>query len=192
MADAAPSFTSSARFRALIAFVVLVAIGIGVWRFTVRGQESTDDAQVDGNVNYSIVTGAATSGDPAYHGLNPPEVGVTNQDNDVACPSQRPNVQVTSTKGTTGFLNVTVQAGFGTIARIDFGTPHEVRNAVVSVAGGPQTQTGSFSYVPTTPPTAVQITVQSPNRALQTIVPFTVHDTCGPWQTFVGGGPGGF
>jgi len=50
VADAAPSFTSSPRFRALIGVVVLVAIGIGIWRFMVRGQESTDDAQVDGSV----------------------------------------------------------------------------------------------------------------------------------------------
>ena len=50
MADAAPSFISSPRFRALIGVVVLAAIGIGVWRFMVRGQESTDDAQVDGSV----------------------------------------------------------------------------------------------------------------------------------------------
>jgi len=50
VADAAPSFISSPRFRALIGVVVLAAIGIGVWRFMVRGQESTDDAQVDGSV----------------------------------------------------------------------------------------------------------------------------------------------
>ena len=61
-----------------------------------------DDAAVDGAIAYAIVTAAATSGDPAYGGLNPPDVSVTNQDNEVACPSQRPNVQVTSTKGRPG------------------------------------------------------------------------------------------
>jgi membrane fusion protein, multidrug efflux system len=50
VADAAPSFTSSPRFRALIGVIILVAIGIGIWRFMVRGRESTDDAQVDGSV----------------------------------------------------------------------------------------------------------------------------------------------
>jgi len=48
--DAAPSFISSPRFRLLIGVIVLIAIGVGVWRYLVRGQESTDDAQVDGSV----------------------------------------------------------------------------------------------------------------------------------------------
>ena len=43
-----------------------------------------DDALVDGNIAFSIVTGAATSADPNYNGLNPADVSVTNTDNDVA------------------------------------------------------------------------------------------------------------
>jgi hypothetical protein len=43
-----------------------------------------DDTVVDGNVAYMIVTGAATSADTGYNGLNPPDVSVTNTDNDVA------------------------------------------------------------------------------------------------------------
>ena len=38
----------------------------------------------DGNVAYTIVTAAASSGDPGYNGLNPADVSVTNTDNDAA------------------------------------------------------------------------------------------------------------
>src|SRR5207253_3550277 len=41
-----------------------------------------DDQAVDGDVAYSIVTGAAVSSDVKYGGLNPPDVSVINQDND--------------------------------------------------------------------------------------------------------------
>jgi hypothetical protein len=43
-----------------------------------------DDAVVDGNIVYSIVTGAAVSADPGYNGMNPADVAVTNVDNDTA------------------------------------------------------------------------------------------------------------
>ena len=43
-----------------------------------------NDLIVDGNIPYSIVTAAATSSDGKYNGLNPSDVSVTNQDNDVA------------------------------------------------------------------------------------------------------------
>ena len=43
-----------------------------------------DDALVDGDQAYTIVTAAASSPDPAYNGLNPPDVSVTNTDNDTA------------------------------------------------------------------------------------------------------------
>jgi hypothetical protein len=43
-----------------------------------------DDAILDGPVGYTITTAAATSGDPGYDGVDPPNVSVTNTDNDVA------------------------------------------------------------------------------------------------------------
>ncbi|MDX1679244.1 MAG: InlB B-repeat-containing protein [Akkermansiaceae bacterium] len=46
---------------------------------TVTGQ---DDAVADGDVAYGIVTGAASSSDGNYNGLNPADVSVTNLDND--------------------------------------------------------------------------------------------------------------
>ena len=43
-----------------------------------------DDFFVDGDQQFTIVTGAAASGDPFYAGLNPPDVAVTNLDDDFA------------------------------------------------------------------------------------------------------------
>ena len=43
-----------------------------------------NDAVVDGNIAYTIVTAAATSADPNYNGLNASDVTVTNTDNDTA------------------------------------------------------------------------------------------------------------
>ena len=43
-----------------------------------------DDAVIDGNIPYTIVTAAATSTDPNYNGLDASDVSVTNNDNDTA------------------------------------------------------------------------------------------------------------
>jgi hypothetical protein len=59
-----------------------------------------DDAIADGNQPYTIVTGAAASTDPKYNGINPPDVSVTNTDNDSA------GITVTPTSGL-----VTTEAG---------------------------------------------------------------------------------
>jgi hypothetical protein len=42
-----------------------------------------DDAVYDQDVAYAIVLSAAGSSDPAYNGLNPPDVAVVNRDNDL-------------------------------------------------------------------------------------------------------------
>jgi hypothetical protein len=42
-----------------------------------------DDTVIDGDQPYTIVTAPAVSGDPAYSGLNPLDVSVTNTDDDV-------------------------------------------------------------------------------------------------------------
>jgi membrane fusion protein (multidrug efflux system) len=44
------SFTSSGRFRAIIAVLVLAVIGAGTWWWITRDRETTDDAQVDAHV----------------------------------------------------------------------------------------------------------------------------------------------
>jgi subtilisin-like proprotein convertase family protein len=41
-----------------------------------------DDDEVDGDVAYTVVLSPATSGDPAYNGLNPDDVAIVNWDND--------------------------------------------------------------------------------------------------------------
>ncbi len=43
-----------------------------------------DDLVVDGDVAYTIVTAPATSADATYHGIDPADVGVTNEDDDNA------------------------------------------------------------------------------------------------------------
>ncbi|WP_254508784.1 cadherin domain-containing protein [Anatilimnocola floriformis] len=58
-----------------------------------------DDALVDGNVAYSIVTGAAVSTDASYTGVNPTDVSLTNYDNEVATPAA--GITVTPTAGLT-------------------------------------------------------------------------------------------
>ncbi|MGE3955434.1 MAG: HlyD family secretion protein [Vicinamibacterales bacterium] len=52
MADSieAPSFTSSGRFRAMVGALLVVALAVGGWLWSSRGQESTDDAQVDAHL----------------------------------------------------------------------------------------------------------------------------------------------
>src|SRR5262249_36011646 len=47
--------------------------------FTVTGR---DDAVADGNMPFTVIVHAATSTDPAYNGLDGPDVAVTNLDNE--------------------------------------------------------------------------------------------------------------
>ena len=79
--------------------------------------------------------------------MNPPDVTIGNQDNDVACTTPRPPVKVTVTPGPTGVLNATIQAGGGVISKIAFGGTRPLVNARVSVVGGQQDQTQPFSFL---------------------------------------------
>ena len=54
-----------------------------------------DDGLVDGDIAYTVATKQATSTDPNYNKLDPPDVSVTNTDNDV------PGVTVNPTSGLT-------------------------------------------------------------------------------------------
>ena len=67
-----------------------------------------DDAVVDGDVAYTIVTAAATSGDPIYSGVNAADVAVTNTDNDAAGITVTPTTGLTTTEagGTATFTVV--------------------------------------------------------------------------------------
>lgn len=44
-----------------------------------------DDADCDGNANYSIITSPASSGDPNYNGINPADISLVNNDNETNC-----------------------------------------------------------------------------------------------------------
>ncbi len=67
-----------------------------------------DDALVDGNIAYTIVTAAAASADAAYNGLDPTDVSVTNTDDDVAGVTVNPTSGLTTTEagGTATFTVV--------------------------------------------------------------------------------------
>jgi len=68
---------------------------------TITGQ---DDAVLDGNVSYIIITARASSSDAGYSIIDPPDVSVTNTDNDVAV-----GITVNPTSGL-----VTTEAGAAT------------------------------------------------------------------------------
>ncbi len=67
-----------------------------------------DDALVDGNIAYSIVTAAAVSADPGYSGFNPSDVSVTNTDNDAVGVTVNPTSGLSTTEagGTATFTVV--------------------------------------------------------------------------------------
>jgi hypothetical protein len=69
---------------------------------TIKG---ADDQVADGAQPYRIVTAAATGTDPAYAGIDPPDVNVTNIDNDSAgiTVTAGPNLQTTEAGGTATF-----------------------------------------------------------------------------------------
>lgn len=69
-----------------------------------------DDTLVDGDVAGSVIVGAATSVDPAYNGLNPPDVQVTNFDDDAPRVLVSPGSVETSENGTTATFDVALNA----------------------------------------------------------------------------------
>jgi Mg-chelatase subunit ChlD len=91
----------------------------------------------------------------------------------------------------------TARAGCGPIQHIHFGTvgtPFDnARISISSPAGGPSGQTVGFLYTPPAGTTSVSITIQ---RIVQsggaTVKAIQLHDGCGEWLTFVGGGPSAF
>jgi hypothetical protein len=78
-----------------------------------------NDFVVDGDAAFTILTSVATSADPAYNGINPPDVSVTNLDNDVVGFTFTPTKGLfTNEYGKTAVVNVhlnTVPTGDVTI-----------------------------------------------------------------------------
>ncbi|MCC7368660.1 MAG: hypothetical protein IT306_09565 [Chloroflexi bacterium] len=92
---------------------------------------------------------------------------------------------------------ITARPSCSAISRIQFGEPGRAfDNANVSVTSpvsGPKNQTSGFDYRPPAGTRSVEILVQ---RVVQnggaTVNPIRLTDSCGEWQTFVGGGPEAF
>jgi hypothetical protein len=77
-----------------------LTFNVGNWNspqmVTVTG---VDDFSVDGNIAYTIITGAAVSTDPNYNGINPADVTVVNTDNDIAGITVNPVTGLVTTEG---------------------------------------------------------------------------------------------
>jgi hypothetical protein len=159
---------------------------------TITGQ---NDSDVDGNVAYTIVLGAATSADPAYSGQDPPDVAATNRDDETVTCSPRPAVTVTTAKNGDGRLRVTVGATTppsdvqNRLSQLQFDAG---LNANVQIPGQAP-RAGTFTYDIPNQPTSFVFFVGR-EGAGATHLPFRVVDGCAsqPWRTFVGGGATAF
>ncbi|HEY3371327.1 MAG TPA: Calx-beta domain-containing protein [Prolixibacteraceae bacterium] len=78
----------------------LVTFTAGNWAanqtVTITG---VDDYEMDGNSLYSIITAVSPGGDAIYNAINPSDVTVTNNDNDVAGFTINPSSGLTTTEG---------------------------------------------------------------------------------------------
>jgi hypothetical protein len=110
------------------------------------------------------------------------------------CPP-RPPVQIAVAPTGPGVLTVTVTAGRGVLREILFGF---TANGTIAVEAGPNgrpgytSSSGNARLILSDFPTSLTFTVGRTAAGLATTVPFTANDDCGPWPTFVGGGPNAF
>lgn len=74
------------------------------------GVAGIDDTLVDGDIAGSILIAAAESTDPAYSGIDPPDVGVTNLDDDAVAVHVSPLLVETSENGTSASFTVSINA----------------------------------------------------------------------------------
>jgi len=128
----------------------------------------------------------------SYVGGDGNDVTLTRVDSVGEC-SPRPQVRLQSAPDGPGRLKVTVTAGTVGVASNRLQEIHfrPGTNAVVDING--QTGLAGDVLVPLpAQPTSVTLLVRkvTPGQASQ--LPFTVVDSCGAWQTFVGGGPSAF
>jgi hypothetical protein len=79
-----------------------------------------DDPAADGNQTYAIVTAPATSTDAAYAGLDPPDVSVTNSDNDTVGVTVTPVSGLTTTEAG-GAATFTIQLNTQPTANVTIG-----------------------------------------------------------------------
>jgi hypothetical protein len=109
--------------------------------------------------------------------------------------SPRPRVGVSTARGATGQLAVTLissdqpaTAG-NAIASVAF---DRLDNGTVTIPGGPAGQSVPFSYALPSPAQSFGFTVNRVVATSPTTVHLRVFDVCGAWSTFVGGGVGAF
>ena len=124
-----------------------------------------DDAVVDGNMAYTIVTAAAASSDANYNGLNAADVSVTNTDNDTA------GITVTPTSGL-----VTTEAGGTATFTVELNT-QPTANVTIGLSSSDTTE-GTVS------PASLTFTAANWNAA-QTVTVTGVDDAIvdGTWPT---------
>ncbi len=116
-----------------------------------------DDAIVDGNVSWTVVLAAASSTDPAYDGINPADVTLSNTDNDTA------GITVSEPSGT-----VTTEAGGSVTFTIRLNS-EPTANVTVALSSSDETE-GSVS------PTSLIFTAANWNTP-QTVTVTGVDDT---------------
>jgi hypothetical protein len=107
--------------------------------------------------------------------------------------SPRPAVQVHVARTGDGRMQVSLTAGSNSLQSIQFGTASRpATNASIDLPGVGAGLRGGFTHTP--PPGTTQVTFfLRPVVAGQPVtVPLIVTDGCGPWETFVGGGPAAF
>jgi thermitase len=110
----------------------------------------------------------------------------------VAC-DPRPQVSLRTARSMPGTLRVTVVAGAASqgtnrIVQLRFGTGS---NAVIDTGSHPSSG-GDFTYRLPAASTEVTFTVRRAANGGSVTVPLTVVDSCGEWQTLIGGGSGAF
>ena len=116
-----------------------------------------DDFIDDGDIAYSIITGAAVSSDPNYNGLNPVDLSVTNIDNDTA------GLVITESGGST---NVT-EAGVSDSYTVRLAS-QPTGNVTVNIGAGGQlnTSTASLTFTPANWNVNQTVTVSAVNDLL--------------------------
>ena len=95
-----------------------------------------DDAIVDGDVAYTVVTAAAVSSDSAYNGLNAADVSLTNNDNDTA------GITVTPTSG----LVTTESGGTATFSVVLNSQP--TANVTIGLSSSDTTEGHGLHFLP--------------------------------------------
>lgn len=84
-------------------------------------------------------------------------------------------------------------AGNGTLSSLRVGTAtRPVTNAAIDFPGAGTGLRSGFTYIPAVPPGQLTFTIGPVVPGQPVTVPLIVVDGCGPWETFVGGGPAAF